>query len=57
VGHVADITSMPVYLAAKRLCEGAYDDLPGGVYAPERLLKNPDDFLEGLKKLGVDIRL
>lgn len=57
VGHIADITSMPVYLAAKRLCEGAYDDLPGGVYAPERILKHPDDFLEGLKELGVDIRL
>lgn len=57
VGHIADITSMPAYLAAKRLCEGAYDALPGGVYAPERLLKAPDDFLDGLKELGVDIRL
>ena len=57
VGHIADITSMPVYLASKRLCEGAYDNLPGGVYAPERLLKDPDGFLDGLKGLGVDIRL
>ncbi len=57
VGHIADITSMPVYLAAKNLCEGAYNDLPGGVYAPERLLKVPDVFLDGLKDLGIDIRV
>ncbi len=55
VGHIADITSAPAYLAAKWLCEGRFDAKPGGVYAPERILDAPDEFIEDLKKLGVQI--
>lgn len=56
VGHIADITSLPAYLAAKWLFKGKFDKLPGGVYAPERLLEDPTDFIEELRKLGVDIK-
>ncbi len=55
VGHIAEITSLPAYLAAKWLCAGKFDHLPGGVYAPERLLEQPDGFIEELKNLGVEI--
>lgn len=55
VGHIAEITSKPAYLAAKWLGTGKFDGLPGGVYAPERLLAQPDAFIEGLKDLGVEI--
>lgn len=55
VGHIADITSCPAYLAAKWLCSGKLDAKPGGVYAPEKLLDNPDPFLAELKTRGVEI--
>ncbi len=55
VGHIAEITSLPAYLAAKWLCAGKFDHLPGGVYAPERLLEQPDGFIDELKNLGVGI--
>ena len=56
VGHIADITSIPAYVAAKWLCEGRFNDLPGGVYAPERILTDPDPFLQELIRFGVVIR-
>ena len=55
VGHIADITSLPAYLAAKWLLQGEFDSLPGGVYAAERLLENPGKFIEELKNRGIDI--
>ena len=55
VGHIAEITSLPAYLAGKWLGAGRFDHLPGGVYAAERLLEEPDDFLRELKNLGVTI--
>ncbi len=55
VGHIAEITSTPAFLAAKWLCAGRFDALPGGVYAAERLLVQPDAFIEGLKAMGVEI--
>lgn len=54
VGHIAEITSFPAYVAAKWLCSGKFDDKPGGVYAAERILERPDPFLEELRALGVD---
>ncbi len=54
-GHIADITTLPAYVAAKWLCAGKFNDLPGGVYAAERLLTNPDPFLAELRALGVEI--
>ena len=55
VGHIADITSLPAYVAAKWLCQGRFNDKPGGVYAPERALDDPQPFLDALKNLGVEI--
>jgi len=54
-GHIAEITSLPAYLAAKWLCLGKFNDKPGGVYAPERLLDRPDEFLDQLRALGLKI--
>jgi len=55
VGHIADITSLPAYLAAKWLWQGRFDAKPGGVYAAERLLDDPAPFIEELEALGVTI--
>ncbi len=55
VGHIADITSMPAYLAAKWLATGRFDGMPGGVYAPERILEQPDAFLTELAALGIEM--
>ena len=55
VGHIAEITSLPAYLAAKWLCSGRLSEKPGGVYAPEKLLDSPDAFIAELKHLGIDI--
>jgi saccharopine dehydrogenase-like NADP-dependent oxidoreductase len=55
VGHIAEITSKPAYLAARWLATGKFDAMPGGVYAAERLLAEPGAFIEGLKALGVEI--
>lgn len=55
VGHIAEITSIPMYLAAKWCEAGAFDALPGGVYSGERLLAQPDVFIEAMKALGVEI--
>ncbi len=52
-GHIAEITSLPAYLAAKWLCLGKFNDKPGGVYAPEKLLDQPDEFLDHLRSLGL----
>jgi lysine 6-dehydrogenase len=55
VGHIAFITSAPCLQAAVWLGKGKFDKLPGGVYAPERLIKNPDPFLNELKKRGLEM--
>ncbi len=55
VGHIADITSLPAYIAAKLFLAGSFDALPGGVYSAERLLPDPDGFIEKLKAMGVEI--
>ena len=55
VGHIADITTIPAWIAAKWLVEGKFDNMPGGVYAPERLLENPDPFMAALRGMGVEI--
>lgn len=55
VGHIAEITSIPAYVAARWLAQRRFDGLPGGVYAAERLLEKPDAFIAEMKKLGVEI--
>jgi len=55
VGHIAFITSAPCLQAAVWLCQGKFDHLPGGVYAPERLLEDPEVFLQELRTRGVDM--
>ncbi len=54
-GHIADITSLPAYVAAKWLCNGKFSEKPGGVYAAERILDAPEPFLQDLRKLGVEM--
>ncbi len=55
VGHIAHITSAPCLQAAVWLNNGAFKDLPGGVYAPERLIKDPGKFLNELQAGGVEM--
>lgn len=55
VGHIAELTSAPAYVAAKRLASGKFEGVPGGVYSAERLLEDPDPFLAELRALGVEI--
>ncbi len=55
VGHIAEITSIPAYVAARSLHQGKFKNKPGGVYAAERLLEEPDDFIGEMKSLGVEI--
>lgn len=55
VGHIAEITSIPAYVAAKWLVEGRFHSYPGGVYSPERLLEYPNAFIEALKEHRIDI--
>lgn len=55
VGHIAEITSIPAYTAAKQCLAGVFDQMPGGVYSAESLLVSPDNFIAELKKRGVEI--
>jgi saccharopine dehydrogenase-like NADP-dependent oxidoreductase len=55
VGHIAFITSAPCLQAASWLSSGKFDTLPGGVYAPERLLPDPEEFLKELRVRGVEM--
>ncbi len=55
VGHIADITSIPCFVAIKWLLAGKFDKKPGGVYSAERLLDNPDSFLRELKRRGLEM--
>ena len=57
VGHIAFITSCPCLQAILWLGRGAFDDLPGGVYAPERLIEDDDTFLKELRGRGMEIEL
>jgi len=55
VGHIAEITSFPLYVAGKRLFKKKFAKKPGGVYSAERLLDDPRPFIADLKKMGVEI--
>ena len=55
VGHIAELTSFPTVQAAVWMSRGKFDDKPGGVYATERLLEEPDAFIEELKGRGLEI--
>jgi saccharopine dehydrogenase-like NADP-dependent oxidoreductase len=55
VGHIAEITSIPAWIAAKWLVQGRFNGMPGGVYAPERLLEDPGPFIAALREMGVEI--
>ncbi|MCB1155187.1 saccharopine dehydrogenase NADP-binding domain-containing protein [bacterium] len=57
VGHIARITSLPCYLAAKWCAQGKFDDKPGGVYPPERLIDDYEAFLAELSGLGLEMDL
>jgi saccharopine dehydrogenase-like NADP-dependent oxidoreductase len=55
VGHIAELTSAPAYLAAKWLRSRRLEGKPGGVYSGERLLDDPDLFLAELRAMGLAI--
>jgi lysine 6-dehydrogenase len=55
VGHIAHITSAPCLQAAVWINQGKLKKLPGGVYAPERLLDDPEPFLKELRGRGVEM--
>ncbi|MBN2360459.1 MAG: saccharopine dehydrogenase NADP-binding domain-containing protein [Deltaproteobacteria bacterium] len=55
VGHIAEITSYPAFLAAKWLLQKRFDDKPGGVYAAEKLLHEPTGFLAELRAMGIEM--
>ncbi|MBF0397461.1 MAG: saccharopine dehydrogenase NADP-binding domain-containing protein [Desulfobacterales bacterium] len=55
VGHIADITSIPAYIASKWLANGKFNDMDGGVYSPEKILVKPEKFIDELKFLGIEI--
>jgi len=55
VGHIAFITSAPCLQAAVWLHQGKFKKLPGGVYAAERLIEDPEPFLAELRKRGVEM--
>lgn len=55
VGPIADITSVPCLTAALWLARNRFDQHPGGVYAPERIVDDPDEFLQDLVERGVEI--
>jgi saccharopine dehydrogenase-like NADP-dependent oxidoreductase len=55
VGHIAEITAIPMYLASKWCMAGRFDALPGGVYSGESLLKQPEAFIEDMKAHGIEI--
>jgi saccharopine dehydrogenase-like NADP-dependent oxidoreductase len=55
VGHIAFITSCPCLQTMLWLKQGAFDHLPGGVYAPERLIEDPGAFLTELTGRGMVI--
>jgi saccharopine dehydrogenase-like NADP-dependent oxidoreductase len=55
VGHIAEITSLPLYVAGKWLHKKKFSKKPGGVYSAERILDDPRAFINDLKKLGVAI--
>lgn len=53
VGHIASLTSIPATTAALWVTEGKFDNKPGGVYSAERLLDDPEPFLNELTRQGV----
>ncbi len=55
VGHIAEITSFPLYLAGKWLFKKKFSQKPGGVYSAERLLDDPGPFIADLREMGVEI--
>ncbi|HPI92055.1 MAG TPA: saccharopine dehydrogenase NADP-binding domain-containing protein [Deltaproteobacteria bacterium] len=55
IGHIGLITSIPCAVAALWELGGRFGDSPGGVYSPERLLADPEPFLEELMRRGVEI--
>lgn len=56
VGNIAQITSIPAITAALWMTQGKFDDKPGGVYAAEKLLDDPDPFLDELIKKGIELK-
>jgi saccharopine dehydrogenase-like NADP-dependent oxidoreductase len=55
IGHIGKITSIPCATAALWELTGKFKKKPGGVYSPDRILDNPDEFLNELMRRGVEI--
>jgi saccharopine dehydrogenase-like NADP-dependent oxidoreductase len=55
VGHIAELTCAPMYLAAKWLVAGRFDGKPSGVYSADSLFDDPAEFIGDLEKMGIAI--
>jgi len=55
IGHIGIITSIPCVTAALWELNGKFKSVPGGVYSAERLLEDPDPFLEDVMRRGVEV--
>jgi hypothetical protein len=55
VGHIAELTSAPAYLAMKWLRAGRLDEKPAGVYSADSLFDDPSAFIEELVGMGIAI--
>ncbi len=55
IGHIGIITSVPCTVAALWELQGKFKKQPGGIYSAERLLENPDPFLNELMRRGVEL--
>ncbi|MBN1635337.1 MAG: saccharopine dehydrogenase NADP-binding domain-containing protein [Deltaproteobacteria bacterium] len=55
IGHIGIITSVPCTVAALWELQGKFKSAPGGIYSADRLLEDPDPFLEEVMRRGVEI--
>lgn len=55
LGHIGIITALPCVLAALWEMEERFSAQPGGVYAAERLLTDPQPFIDELMGRGLEI--
>ena len=55
IGHIGIITAIPCVTAAMWELSGKFKKVPGGIYSAERLLEDPDPFLQEIMQRGVEI--
>jgi hypothetical protein len=55
VGHIAELTSAPAYLATKWLAAGRLNEKDSGVYSADSLFEDPSPFIDELRAMGIAI--